>query len=110
MATSSAMAAAQLATFAKLDMVRVPHKGEGPATIDLLSRRVLFQRRSNSRISSLRIQSVRRLGSIGLQKVLLCRDPRAVADPLGSRLSPTVARPAIDVRLFQVLSSCLNIG
>lgn len=36
------MAAAQLASFAKLDMVRVPYKGEAPATIDLVSGQVQF--------------------------------------------------------------------
>jgi tripartite-type tricarboxylate transporter receptor subunit TctC len=35
--TTGIMAGVQLATFAKLDMVRVPYKGEGPATIDLMS-------------------------------------------------------------------------
>jgi len=34
------MAAAQLAASAKLDMVRVPYKGEAPATIDLVSGQV----------------------------------------------------------------------
>ncbi|HEX4326009.1 MAG TPA: tripartite tricarboxylate transporter substrate-binding protein [Burkholderiales bacterium] len=34
------MAAAQLASSAKLDMVRVPYKGEAPATIDLVSGQV----------------------------------------------------------------------
>jgi len=34
------MAAAQLASFAKLDMVRIPYKGEAPATIDLISGQV----------------------------------------------------------------------
>ena len=34
------MAAAQLASYAKLDMVRVPYKGEAPATIDLVSGQV----------------------------------------------------------------------
>lgn len=34
------MAAAQLASAAKLDMVRVPYKGEAPATIDLVSGQV----------------------------------------------------------------------
>jgi len=34
------MAAAQLAAYAKLDMVRVPYKGEAPATIDLVSGQV----------------------------------------------------------------------
>jgi tripartite-type tricarboxylate transporter receptor subunit TctC len=34
------MAAAQLAGYAKLDMVRVPYKGEAPATIDLVSGQV----------------------------------------------------------------------
>jgi tripartite-type tricarboxylate transporter receptor subunit TctC len=34
------MAAIQLASFARLDMVRVPYKGEGAATIDLVSGRV----------------------------------------------------------------------
>ncbi len=38
--TTGIMAAVQLASFAKLDMVRVPYKGEGPATIDLVSGRV----------------------------------------------------------------------
>jgi len=38
--TTGIMAAVQLATFAKLDMVRVPYKGEGAATIDLMSGRV----------------------------------------------------------------------
>ena len=38
--TTGIMAAVQLASFAKLDMVRVPYKGEGPATIDLISGRV----------------------------------------------------------------------
>jgi tripartite-type tricarboxylate transporter receptor subunit TctC len=35
--TAGTMAAVQLASFAKLDMVRVPYKGEGAATIDLMS-------------------------------------------------------------------------
>jgi tripartite-type tricarboxylate transporter receptor subunit TctC len=34
------MAAAQLAGYARLDMVRVPYKGEAPATIDLISGQV----------------------------------------------------------------------
>jgi tripartite-type tricarboxylate transporter receptor subunit TctC len=34
------MAAAQLASYAKLDMVRVPYKGEAPATIDMISGQV----------------------------------------------------------------------
>ena len=38
--TTGIMAAVQLASFAKLDMVRVPYKGEGPASIDLISGRV----------------------------------------------------------------------
>jgi tripartite-type tricarboxylate transporter receptor subunit TctC len=38
--TTGIMAAVQLAGFAKLDMVRVPYKGEGAATIDLVSGRV----------------------------------------------------------------------
>jgi len=38
--TTGIMAAVQLASYAKLDMVRVPYKGEGPATIDLVSGRV----------------------------------------------------------------------
>lgn len=35
--TTGIMAAVQFAGFAKLDMVRVPYKGEAPATIDLMS-------------------------------------------------------------------------
>ena len=38
--TTGIMAAVQLAGFAKLDMVRVPYKGEGPASIDLIGGRV----------------------------------------------------------------------
>ena len=38
--TTGTMAAVQLAGFANLDMVRVPYKGEGAATIDLVSGRV----------------------------------------------------------------------
>jgi tripartite-type tricarboxylate transporter receptor subunit TctC len=38
--TTGIMAAVQLASFANLDMVRVPYKGEGPASIDLISGRV----------------------------------------------------------------------
>jgi tripartite-type tricarboxylate transporter receptor subunit TctC len=34
---TSILASAQLAAYAKLDMMRVPYKGEAPATIDLLS-------------------------------------------------------------------------
>jgi len=38
--TTGIMAAVQLASFAHLDMVRVPYKGEGPASLDLISGRV----------------------------------------------------------------------
>ncbi|HVP07959.1 MAG TPA: tripartite tricarboxylate transporter substrate-binding protein [Burkholderiales bacterium] len=38
--TTGTMAAVQLAGFANLDMVRVPYKGEGAATLDLVSGRV----------------------------------------------------------------------
>ena len=38
--TTGIMAAVQLAGFAKLDMVRVPYKGEGPASVDLIGGRV----------------------------------------------------------------------
>ena len=38
--TTGIMAAVQLASFAKLEMERIPYKGEGAATIDLLSGRV----------------------------------------------------------------------
>jgi len=38
--TTGIMAAVQLASHSKLDMVRVPYKGEGPASIDLVSGRV----------------------------------------------------------------------
>lgn len=38
--TTGVMAAVQLAGFGGLDMVRVPYKGEGPATLDLISGRV----------------------------------------------------------------------
>jgi tripartite-type tricarboxylate transporter receptor subunit TctC len=38
--TTGIMAAVQLAGFAKLDMARIPYKGEGAATIDLVSGRV----------------------------------------------------------------------
>lgn len=38
--TTGIMAAVQLSGFAKLDMVRVPYKGEGAATLDLVSGRV----------------------------------------------------------------------
>ncbi len=38
--TTGIMAAVQLAAAAKLDMVRVPYKGEGPASVDLISGRV----------------------------------------------------------------------
>lgn len=38
--TAGVMAAVELSGFAKLDMVRIPYKGEGPATLDLVSGRV----------------------------------------------------------------------
>jgi tripartite-type tricarboxylate transporter receptor subunit TctC len=38
--TTGTMAAVQLASFAGLDMVRVPYKGEGAATLDLVTGRV----------------------------------------------------------------------
>jgi tripartite-type tricarboxylate transporter receptor subunit TctC len=38
--TTGIMAAVQLAAYSKLDMQRIPYKGEGPASIDLISGRV----------------------------------------------------------------------
>ena len=40
--TTGIMAAVQLASFAKLEVERIPYKGEGAATIDLVSGRVQF--------------------------------------------------------------------
>jgi len=61
-----------------------------------------MERTLSLRISSLRIRDVCRLGSSGLQKVLLGRERALLADPVRSCLSPTVVGPAICVLLFQV--------
>jgi len=112
------MAAAQLASYAKLDMVRVPYKGEAPATIDLVSGQVqmIFATPTNA-LGPAREGRLRVLATLLNQRSPLLPDVPTMAEANAPKLSiipwagffgPAKLPPEIVARVNRDLNAVLK--
>jgi tripartite-type tricarboxylate transporter receptor subunit TctC len=116
--TTGIMAAVQLASFAKLEMERIPYKGEGAATIDLVSGRVqlMFATPTNA-LGPAKEGRLRVLATLLPQRSALAPDVPTMAEANAPKLSivpwagffgPAKLPPDIVARLNRELTAILK--